>query len=770
MDLPSNITAPLSGNPADAENLIASIGTQTISLLFNQFPEPVAGVGYDGRTLFLNPALKEILNCSSTTHGSLLYTEIFQTEMEENKGCVIEASLKGVGPLSEVAVRLRSARGEWIPLLATVSTFGAEGKNPAGCIAIFRERQDSLCDSRKRISKRGYPKLLEALPLPFFTVGSDMVLTGMNEALEKLTGYTEDEILNRKTCAEALSTPYCNNKDCLLKQAMKDGSSIETRSTITDRDGRKIPVMITSSAMMDQDGRVIGGFETVSDITPIVEAEQKLELLTEITHEGILLVDEKQRIIFANSKMEEILDQPKEQLLGTEVSKILPFQHQKMLADLIRKADHEHAKQLRFCTTIQPAKNSHKTSQAFETCISVSHVGKSVITCMHFFDLTERIEIERQIRHTNSFLRNIIRSSADGIIVVDTEGKVLIFNEGAARILGFKAEEMIGKPGALRQLCSLETARENMRRMRSSEFGPPGKLISTRLSFYSKSGEVVPVNFSAAIIREGERELGSVGIFTDLREHLRIRRELEEAKIQLLQAEKIASLGRLSAGVAHEINNPLAGILIYADMLMKDIGDNPQWRQDLEEIINQTLRCKEIVMRLLEFSRQSIGRQVSFAMNDIIIRCVELLRHQSLFHDIKIVQDLQPDLPEIIGDPGQLQQVFTNILINAADAMDRKGRIHISSSFDQQSGEVVLEFSDTGPGIESDDIDKVFEPFFTTKPPGEGTGLGLSVAYGIIQQHGGRISADNAPGGGALFTITLPLEPPEISGEMIDEE
>ena len=208
--------------------------------------------------------------------------------------------------------------------------------------------------------------------------------------------------------------------------------------------------------------------------------------------------------------------------------------------------------------------------------------------------------------------------------------------------------------------------------------------------------------------------------------------------MQLMQADKISSIGRLVAGIAHEINNPLSGILIFADILMKDLAaHDPQWGEDLQEIINQSMRCKEIVARLLDFSRQSVGQRLDYDMNTIIERSMELLTHQALFHNIVFVTDLQPDLPQMSGDPGQLQQVFINFILNAGTAMKGRGRIAITSRFDPAYDEVSLEFADTGPGIPAEIMSKIFDPFFTTKGPGEGTGLGLSVAYGIIQQHGG---------------------------------
>jgi signal transduction histidine kinase len=297
-----------------------------------------------------------------------------------------------------------------------------------------------------------------------------------------------------------------------------------------------------------------------------------------------------------------------------------------------------------------------------------------------------------------------------------------------------------------------------MRRMRSDDYGPPDKLNTTRMTFINKNGEAVPVNFSAAIIRERGQVAGSVGIFSDLREILKVHRELEAAQSQLVHTEKIASLGRMSAGVAHEINNPLAGILIYAELLQRDLAADDVHRENIEIIINQTMRCQQIVHRLLDFSRQSLGEQKLFDVNDILHRCVELLSHQAFFHNIKVIRHLDPFLPQIVGDPGQLQQVFTNLLINAADAMNGQGQITIASRPSPAGDGIVLTFTDTGCGIPMAIRDKIFEPFFTTKPPGKGTGLGLSIVYGVIQRHGGTISADSPAEGGTTFTVKLPLE------------
>lgn len=728
---------------------------ETLGAAFLSFPDPVLLAGPGGGILYRNPAAERFFD--SCSEGGR-----FPEEAAEAFGACVRSCFEK-GAIENRPLCLKREGGETV-LHVTASLVRDGTGKPSACLAVLKNLRESLLaqpEIKTRLSV--LDGILECLPTAFCVVGPDLRIIFMNRRMETLTGRPRGEVVNRQTCAEVLACRRSPADDeCPLKEVLEGKATGQgLRRTILDAEGRRRTVEVHASPIRDMDGEVIGAFEAFRDVTSTVEAEQKIDILTEISQEGILLVDESGRVIFANSKIGEILNRSRESLLGMDARELLPDQHMNMLADLMQKAERKRSKQVSFCSTFALEGESGGEHRAFETCMAVLRMSKGAIACMYFYDITKRIEIERRLRDANSFLSNIIRSSVDGIVVIDPQGRVVIFNEGAERIMGYKAEEIIGDPNGFSKICDPKVARENMRRMRSEEHGPPGKLNTTRVSLIDKSGQPVPLNFSAAIIKDGDREIGSVGIFSDLREHLKLRRELEEARLQLMQTEKIASLGRLAAGVAHEINNPLAGILIYADMLAKELSGNPQWREDLDEIIGQTLRCKQIVTRLLEFSRQSLGERYSFDVNDTIVRCIELLAHQALFHNIEFMRDFDPALPQVIGDAGQLQQVFLNLIINAASAMNGQGRIMIGSRFDEPGGMVVLRFADNGPGIPAEIIDKIFEPFFTTKAPGEGTGLGLSVAYGIVQQHGGSIEAGNLPEGGAAFTVRLPLESPE---------
>jgi two-component system NtrC family sensor kinase len=727
--------------------------------LLADFPDPVLIADRNKQVVYLNRAAAKIFGDTLRAGDSCpICAQLTGLPLSIDGTVRQDRCLRPGESLNRAPILLKSHWAATVPLTVTATPIKGPGDDPAGCLVVLREHGEVLAHPVVQLQLATLSSILENFPMPFFMVDPNLVLTYINDRMEELTGYSRSEVVGRKSCGEVLNTAQCHTCDCVLKQVMEHKRPMSgVRRVVRDREGQEIPVTVSASIITDPAGRVIGGFEAIRDITPIVEAERKIDLLTELTREGLLMTDEEQCIIFANSRMGEILGIPKKELIGKHLGEVLPSQHLHMALELSQMVERGQQRETRFCSMMNQGQDGRQ-SRVFETCMTVSRLGKKSLTCLYLRDLTERIKIEQELQQTNVFLTNIIRSSVDGIVVVDPKGVPILFNEGAERILGYKAAEIIGNPINFRKFYPPAVAAEMMRRMRSDEYGPADKLTTTRITFINKKGEEVPVNFSATIIRERGREVGSVGIFSDLRETLKVHQELEAAQSQLVHSEKIASLGRMAAGVAHEINNPLAGILIYAELLKRDLREEAEYRENLEVIINQTMRCQQIVKRLLDFSRQSLGQQKLFDVNEVIYRVVELISHQAFFHNIKVNQDLYSGLPQIIGDAGQLQQVFTNLLLNAADAMTGAGAITITTGPAPQGEGVVLKFADTGPGIPPEIKDKIFEPFFTTKPPGKGTGLGLSIVYGVIQRHGGTIEAESRPGGGTTFTITLPLE------------
>jgi two-component system NtrC family sensor kinase len=232
--------------------------------------------------------------------------------------------------------------------------------------------------------------------------------------------------------------------------------------------------------------------------------------------------------------------------------------------------------------------------------------------------------------------------------------------------------------------------------------------------------------------------------------------ELVAMQARVAQSERLASLGMLAAGVAHEINNPLGGILALTALTLEDLPAGDPNRENLEEVRKQSERCRDIVRGLLEFSRQTAVNTEMVDINRILQEMLALVGKQAMFFNITVVKEWDPDLPPVMADRSQLQQVFMNILMNGVQAMEEKGTVTIVTRRAPADGHVEVVISDSGCGIPPDVIDRIFDPFFTTKASGKGTGLGLSIAYGIVTEHRGTISVASEVGKGTTFTVRLP--------------
>ncbi len=232
----------------------------------------------------------------------------------------------------------------------------------------------------------------------------------------------------------------------------------------------------------------------------------------------------------------------------------------------------------------------------------------------------------------------------------------------------------------------------------------------------------------------------------------------EYAKRKIMESERLAVIGQLAADVAHELNNPLQGIVTYSHLLLEKAPCDGAVSPTVEKIVTQANRCTRIIRGLLDFSRPRPPQKKLSNVNAVLEECVSLVENQAQFHNIEVVKDWNSTIPEMVIDPSQMQQVFINMLINAAEAMDGGGRLTISTWFDPVSQLVEIEFADTGHGIDAQNLERIFDPFFTTKEVGHGTGLGLAISYGIVKEHDGTISVDSAVGRGTTFTVHLPVK------------
>jgi PAS domain S-box-containing protein len=367
-------------------------------------------------------------------------------------------------------------------------------------------------------------------------------------------------------------------------------------------------------------------------------------------------------------------------------------------------------------------------------------------------DISERKRLEEDIRKRAELVSSIIRSAPIGIFTLDNNSTVKAANRAVARMLGLRSPQTIlDKPfGEISHGLNPDLVKAVEAGLNGRENSIHNRLLK------ADDPDDLTVSVNVVPLRNPKGNVESVLVLVENRT------ELVRVEEQLLQADKLASTGFLAAGIAHEINNPLAGIYTIIEMLAKRVHREGGNEEPYERVLANIDRIKDIIRRLLEFANPAQIQAQKADLNALVMQVLDFFKFHPVFRQINVEWDLQSDLPWVVIDPKQIQQIFHNLAMNAAQAMKEKGgRLEISSRFvpparEGETGWIEIRMRDTGPGIPEEDIRRVFDPFFTTKPPGEGTGLGLSVSYAIAKNHGGELTARDHPDGGAEFTLRLP--------------
>jgi PAS domain S-box-containing protein len=374
-------------------------------------------------------------------------------------------------------------------------------------------------------------------------------------------------------------------------------------------------------------------------------------------------------------------------------------------------------------------------------------------------DLTQRKLMEKELREAYDFMNKIVQSSPNAITATDMKGNILIWNQAAEETLGYRASDVIGKMN-IRKIYPEGVARKVMQMLRSDKSGEAGRLNSYPMVYVRRDGEVVEGNLSAAIIYDANgNEIASVGSFVDLRERLKMERALRDTQEQLLQSEKLAAMGRLTSQIAHELNNPLYGIMNTLELLKTEIPADNKRRKILEMALSETVRLSDLLRKMLSFSKPDQEERHPVDINSVLDEILLLHEKQLRENDINVVVTFAEGLGLVKASKNQLRQVFLNMVANARDAMPGGGTLSVVTSGD--NAKVYVEIVDTGTGIRKEHLDKIFDSFFTTKGEVKGVGLGLSVCYGFIEDHGGDIEVKSQVGQGTTFTISLPVHNPE---------
>ncbi len=381
-------------------------------------------------------------------------------------------------------------------------------------------------------------------------------------------------------------------------------------------------------------------------------------------------------------------------------------------------------------------------------------------------DQSLRKKMENDLREANSFLNNIIHSSPNAIIATDLTGEIMIWNSAAEEMLGYMAQDVVGTMN-IRKIYAERMGNKVKQILNSRAYGGVGKLTPYPISYVTKEGEIVEGSQSAAIIYdENGKEVATVNIIVDLEERLEMERKLRQTQEQLLQSEKLAAMGRLTSQVAHELNNPLYGIMNTLELMKTEISPQSKRRKILDMALSETVRLTELLRKMLSFSKPDQEERQPTNVFSLLDEILLLYEKQLREHSIRISSYFEEDSIQVYASKNQLRQVFLNLISNARDAMPDGGNLTLRTTSD--GGTVRIEVSDTGVGIREENLNRIFDTFFTTKDNVKDVGLGLSVCYGFIKDHGGDITVKSKYGSGATFTVMLPVytEPEEIRGSL----
>jgi PAS domain S-box-containing protein len=747
-----------------------------------------AGVGVaeiesrTGRFVHVNQRYCDIVGYTREEMLQRSYQEItFPADLQldlDNMARLLKGEIHGF--TIEKRYHRRDGSIAWLNL--TVSPLWGPGEEPWHHIAVIEditERKETETKLRER--EATLQAVIRNIPVDFWARDQREVCFLQNETSRRIWGNLQGitpEQLN--VPEETLRLWKANNRRAYA------GEVVSEEVEYTDRSGKQAYCR-NIVAPIKEGNEVLGIVGVNIDLTQIKRAEQALReseeryrLIVETANEGIFMLDVDYRIILANQKMASTLGYKVEEMLTRPVDDYI---HPEDLAD--------HQQQIAQRRKNLPGRYErrflHKDGSTRWVLVSatpiLNHAGEFIGSFAMFTDITDRKKAEQDLRDSEARFRALVEQAVDAFYLSDMDGRLLSVNRQACESLGYSRQELLAMnltdidvnyhadPGRLRVF------RHPM---------VPGQPVSAESVYRRKDGSVFPVEVRAGLLQLAGKQM-VLGLARDITE----RKRLQE---MMIQSEKMLTVGGLAAGVAHEINNPLAGILQNAQVVLTRTSPDLPANRSAAERCGTTIeqiraymedrrilemldfirasgeRAAKIVRNMLAFSRT--GPRTAKSPHDLrklMDRTIELarsdydLKKRYDIREVEIVREYAPDVPDVAVDDTEIQQVFFNLLKNASQALGEQPHAvdlpRIVIRIAQQGDAVRVEVEDNGPGIPEADRRRIFEPFFTTKEPGAGTGLGLFVSYFIItSDHGGTISVESVPGKGTKFIVMLPLE------------
>ena len=612
-----------------------------------------------------------------------------------------------------------------------------------------------------------YKELFEHLHVGMYMSSKEGKYVEANKAFLDMLGYKSKEEFFKVDIARDI---YLKPEDRRKYQELieRKGHVVDYEVDLKRKDGKVISVLRTTHTRYNKEGNIIGYEGVCVDQTEKKEMEQKLKKahdfqnnLIQSSIDGIIASDNDGNIIIFNEGAEYIFGYTQKEVLSrVHVTQFYPEGVARKIKKMIYGPEHGNPGRLNNYELDVLNKDGQRVPILLSATLLYEE-GQEVATVGYFKDMREVKRLQQELHTLFEFEHNLIQSSIDAIIASDRDGSIIVFNQQAEKLLGYSAYEMIMKM-SFNDLFPPAMLEELRKELVSDGYGGKNRLLLFETYMTNKTGDKIPVQLSATVMFDQGEEIGMMGFFRDLREIRRMEQQFDD-QTRLLHEHKMISLGRLSASVVHELNNPLAGILNYVRLMLKiikrgslDQKNQEKFQRHLTLVESETHRCSKIVSNLLAFSRKSELQLNDMNINELLDKSILLSQHKLVLQNIQIKTDLDPGIPKVLGDFNQIQQCVINLIFNAIDAMSDGGTLTIISSFDPNKEMVEIKVADTGYGIADEDLHQIFDPFYSTKTEGQGLGLGLSLVYGIIDRHKGTITVESELGKDTVFIISLP--------------
>ena len=660
----------------------------------------------------------------------------------------------------------------FIHLDKTFEVYELPLEHPDGTIShmcIYRDiTQRKEREKRLTASIEDYRRLFERIGCGVFISSRDGRFLDANEALLDMLHYKrKEDLLKIDIPSDLYQAPQDRQKYQEIIE--RDGFVNDYELTFKRRDEGTITALVNSRVRYDENDEIVGYEGIIVDQSQRKEMERKLQKAHDLQNnliqssiDAIVAADRRGNIIIYNESAESIYGYTREEALsGMHVTRLYPESIARKIKKLIHRPEHGGSGRLINYELEVINKEGRKIPITLSATL-LKENGQEIGTVGFFKDMREVKQLEEELVKHFAFEHNLIQNSIDAIIASDHANNIIVFNQSAEQLLGYDSAEVINKHHFRDFFPERAMFEELKTALRSETHSGQNRLFLYETTLKNKNGEKIPVQLSATTMSENGEQIGIVSCFRDLREIRRLEQQFAD-QARLLHEHKMISLGRLSASVVHELNNPLAGILNYLRLMIKIVNRRSLSAESVEKFKryltlteSETSRCSKIVSNLLAFSRKSDLEISAVDVVDLLERCIMLSQHKLMLTNIQIHTDFASEIPAVWGDDDQIQQAIINLIFNAIDAMPDGGALYISSTFIADQDLVEIKVTDTGRGIADEDLQQIFDPFYSTKTEGKGLGLGLSVVYGIVDRHKGKIRVKSKINQGTEFTVVLP--------------